>query len=89
MNREDQNKNVFKNRISSSPRSTIDNYVFVGIKTRTSFSLSLSLSFSCDKEKKTNAARYHQYKHTLKASEVSIVLRPRPAFEVDVTIKCN
>ena len=39
-------------------------------------SLSLSLSFSCDKEKKTNAVRYHQYKHTLKASEVSIVLRP-------------
>ena len=39
-------------------------------------SLSLSLSLSCDKEKKTNAVRYHQYKHALKASEVSIVLRP-------------
>ena len=39
-------------------------------------SLSLSLSISCDKEKKTNAVRYHQYKHALKASEVSIVLRP-------------
>ena len=69
MNREDQNKNVFKNRISSSPRSTIDN-LFVRER------LSLSLSFSCDKEKKTNAVRYHQYKHTLKASEVSVVFRP-------------
>jgi len=39
-------------------------------------SLSLSLSLSCDKEKKTNAVRYHQYKHALKASEVSVVLRP-------------
>ena len=36
----------------------------------------LSLSFSCDKEKKTNAVRYHQYKHALKASEVSVVFRP-------------
>ena len=49
-------------------------------------SLSLSLSLSCDKEKKTNAVRYHQYKHTLKASEVSVVLRP--TFEVEI-IKCK
>ena len=50
MNREDQNKNVFKNRIFF-PANGIDNYVFVGIKTRSSFSLSFSLFFLRQREK--------------------------------------
>ena len=89
MNREDQNKNVFKNRISSSPRSTIDNYVFVGIKTRTSFSLSLFLSlFLATKRKKRTRYATTNINTRLRRARYRSSFVLRPTFEVEI-IKCK